>query len=628
MPTSPPPQTSAEARAYSVAALEADLVGPMTRDPFGVETLQLPPSRWYLSGFLAPAGGRTIDKDDRLDPEAQDELGRGNDKDEQEADPDEPQSKRKSFFPASMGVSVLLPPASTASTPAEAETITVTLTYADYEPIEPDPTSAPEPTDGKRTPRDRPNWRRIPRSPAPITIALDPASLATPTAVPDSKGLELEARLAPTSGPGLPPGARALSLFVVNRREPASKLQADLAFVFQVQLQLHYAPGFLPRPNLTGDGATHFDDAIADLQYRNHMEYAVGHGVSVSWDTPSEHDRRARDVRTQWLPKTEVARVITHEIDGVVTSMERLSLLKSANDVHEALQELPRAYATWIADQRAIDISDGTDVTDHENRAKTRDILLAEAEKARARIARAIRWATLAPRMLAYPPTLAADPTDGVRDAPWFEHRGESGGVLLRPLRSDERDRLDIPGRLEAARQRLDAQATERGEVQAQLRGARGDRRKTRELNLRKGELLEPQRRMEAEVRRLEDMERKLAGASAEVAFLARCPVCGEEASAWEPRENDCFAARCGVSSCEARWGVRWEPSSGTRIPILGLGGSIDGEGVRPSDSPPQWVDDVLGCDVLAIPHLRAGVVEYLAPRSMGVDDGVEARSK
>ena len=43
--------SSAEVRSRLIAALEADLVGPF--DPAGgEEVLLLPPSRWYLTGFL------------------------------------------------------------------------------------------------------------------------------------------------------------------------------------------------------------------------------------------------------------------------------------------------------------------------------------------------------------------------------------------------------------------------------------------------------------------------------------------------------------------------------------------------------------------------------------------------
>jgi len=53
-------------RAHLVRALEADLIGPFRRVLLGPkgeegldseEILKLLPSRWYLTGFLAPSGG-------------------------------------------------------------------------------------------------------------------------------------------------------------------------------------------------------------------------------------------------------------------------------------------------------------------------------------------------------------------------------------------------------------------------------------------------------------------------------------------------------------------------------------------------------------------------------------------
>ena len=49
--------TPEEIREKIVRALEADLVGPFDPES-GEEVLPLPPSRWYLTGFLAPQGGR------------------------------------------------------------------------------------------------------------------------------------------------------------------------------------------------------------------------------------------------------------------------------------------------------------------------------------------------------------------------------------------------------------------------------------------------------------------------------------------------------------------------------------------------------------------------------------------
>jgi hypothetical protein len=55
-----------DVREHLVRALEHDLVGPFTPD----ELLPLPPSRWYLTGFLAPQTARDLG-----DPTEDEELG-------------------------------------------------------------------------------------------------------------------------------------------------------------------------------------------------------------------------------------------------------------------------------------------------------------------------------------------------------------------------------------------------------------------------------------------------------------------------------------------------------------------------------------------------------------------------
>ncbi|MCP4660956.1 MAG: hypothetical protein GY856_36610 [bacterium] len=62
-----------EVREHLIAALHADLVGPFlppTEDgEEAEEILRLPPSRWYLTGFLAPARGRELEASDGSDDE-------------------------------------------------------------------------------------------------------------------------------------------------------------------------------------------------------------------------------------------------------------------------------------------------------------------------------------------------------------------------------------------------------------------------------------------------------------------------------------------------------------------------------------------------------------------------------
>src|SRR3954447_9769408 len=112
-------ESSVEVRANIVAALHADLVGPFSGAADSKEELTLPPSRWYLTGFLAPKADR-----ETKDPTAEEELGTGaDDEDENEPAP-EPEPKQKNTFPASLGMSVLLP--------ATGDIITATVSFAEY----------------------------------------------------------------------------------------------------------------------------------------------------------------------------------------------------------------------------------------------------------------------------------------------------------------------------------------------------------------------------------------------------------------------------------------------------------------------------------------------------------------
>ena len=119
---------------------------------------------------------------------------------------------------------------------------------------------------------------------------------------------------------------------------------------------------------------------------------------------------------------------------------------------------------------------------------------------------------------------------------------------------------------------------------------------------------------------------RKPARRAATSLALAACPVCSHADSEFEPREHDCFAARCRSKGCEAQWELRHDPEiarrdPGTdrvaerRIPVFLPGDANPDE--WPDDAAPQWVDDVLGCDVLAVPVARDdGSIEFLPPRT------------
>ncbi len=356
--------TSSGVRAHLVRALEAELVGPYAER----EELDRAPSRTYLTGFLVPREDRTADP--LADPDDDTEA------EEAEADGDEETgggegerpageaSRRPQVMPASLGLSVLLPPGTAT------DTITVTLRCAEYEPYHPE---------GAKKTR-RPNWRRKPHPPYPIVLPLDPAALARGVRLAALPGVSIEGKLGESSTPR--PGTRALSVFVVNRQSPGDRGRRDEKMLFQVSLEVAYADGFVARPALRR--GTELDDKIASLQFRHVCEYAVGHGVAV--EGPTRTGGKVTTVTTTWLPRSEVRRVATSDQLGDGLAVEqRMAVLAELPDgaaVRRALGDLPAAYGRWIETQRdaAIDAAD----------RGTLDELVKCAEDARGRIAAGI----------------------------------------------------------------------------------------------------------------------------------------------------------------------------------------------------------------------------------------------
>jgi hypothetical protein len=174
------------------------------------------------------------------------------------------------------------------------------------------------------------------------------------TAVPNSAGLKLALSVRPvnTDGEegGLRPGTRSVSVFLVNRRRPAPDETRDEAFAFQTQLEVGSAEPLVPRPNLRSLMSSDSDERVADLQYRDACEFAVGHSVA----TEAVIDECiCRHVRTCWIPEAEVERVAPAPINGVELSMDALAQLASVEDARAKLGSFVDQYRQWINRQRA-----------------------------------------------------------------------------------------------------------------------------------------------------------------------------------------------------------------------------------------------------------------------------------
>ncbi len=346
-------------RGQLVEALAGDLVGPYAED----EVLGLPPSRWYLTGFLVPRAAREVVEREVAEDDG--ELAAGNDESEEE-NPGagaEPEPKQKNRLPASMGMSVLLPAGSTT------DSVKATLRWADY---------VPEDREGGEGKRKQRVWKRVARGPLSVEVPLDAKKVAVGVRLLEAPGVVIKGKLAVADAPGLPAGARALSLFVVNERPTGEKGRYDEQFLFQTELTLEFAGGFEKRPNQRDGESKEWDDRVADLQFRGRCEYAVGHGVSVAEPAAGQ----VTLVRSTWLPATEVPRVVTHEDVAATVAMEDLAELADAAAVRAALTPLTEAYGVWLAQQKGIALD--------KRRGETRDELVKSGEIARGRIAAGI----------------------------------------------------------------------------------------------------------------------------------------------------------------------------------------------------------------------------------------------
>ena len=355
-------------RSHLVGALGALLVGPFDPEGGGEEVLPMPPSRWYLTGFLAPQEGREVN-----DPTDDDALEGGDDKEAEESGEAERGSKRKSLHPASVGLTLMLPPG------GEGDRLVVGVSWADYKRVD---EAAPEVAGGEEAKAANParvqqRWARVARDPAVMDLSVSEHGLSVGQEVPGSGGLWVVGHLKRTGadevGLGVVEGTRVVSLFVVNRRAPQVAAVQDQAFAFQVEMGVSASCGIMARPDPKDARSGDWDAAVADLQFRGVREWGVGHGVSVVSEGGA-----GGVVRTRWLPSATVKRVVTREAVGVEVGMEALSGVE-ASGVEAALGGLAAGYEAWIEVEASREL-------DTAQRQETRELLVKEARRARDRI--------------------------------------------------------------------------------------------------------------------------------------------------------------------------------------------------------------------------------------------------
>ena len=350
-------------RGRLVDVLRRDLIGPGPEDTdLHREVLAENPSRWYLTGFLAPSpeGGVVADEPGEMDEVGDPLFGDDEGADPEtgaaraadDAPPDEP-SARPRRLPASLGITALIPEG--------VNEVEVALTWGDYVTEPPLPPAVLIDSQAQFDPKYRDlRWCRIPGK-AVVRIRV-PDGRGARVLLPGTGGVQhpsgaltVEAHARPydiKEPDGCVAKVRALTVMVVNRRPSVRRRFGDVTFAFQVRLEVRCPTGFHPRCDLSGYASADTDSAVADLHFRDVAEYAVGRGTSSGWRTDT--DGKVRTVFTDHLPTAPVERVEPNEkIAGVEFGMEVLAKLAQAGAVGlaDAIAGLPAAYGIWIETQ-------------------------------------------------------------------------------------------------------------------------------------------------------------------------------------------------------------------------------------------------------------------------------------
>ena len=333
-------------RAELVKRVTADLLGPLEGDCEVIEGYQKPDSAWsppgrvrdrYLVGMLAPKGTVAADpeRDDDVGPEDGDDTGAGGVQDGR--------SPRMVLAQSSMGLSVVVD--------ASVESLVARCRWGQYDK------EFRQHDDGTRSSV----WARSPEQ-VDVDVALAEGEFA-PLDV-DGEGIVLRGRATRSGG-----GVWLVTVFVSNERDQTER-NRDSRWMFQAGLELFAADGaavLLGRGGILSEAPTasqweRAEVAHLDMQYRDVVEFAVGHGVGTDVEVSASDPRRAVRAATAVIPSHEVWRTdapqaeTTPQLAGLVTDMKTLAEL-DPEDLRAALLPLSEGYRQWL-DAEAARIGD------------------------------------------------------------------------------------------------------------------------------------------------------------------------------------------------------------------------------------------------------------------------------
>ena len=356
--------SSLSVRTNLVDILRRELLGPADGED---EILTVAPDGRYNLGRIAPTrltgsadspgpgdnGDHGADEGaldvDALDARAStgvpitgaDEEGPDGDEDTA-GDRDDAPIRRGLMIPASMGLRFQVP--------RDLDALTVHASWGVYHPQAGGPTE-----DGRQGSRPATVYRR-----EDVTehVRIDLASLAPGTTQDHVLREDIILRVDALLENHAEGDRLLIEVALCNDRQTPRRIPTQ-AWLFQTRLDVD-AGGravFLPVHDILTDASaasallSDAEEARLALQYRDRLEYAVGRTCSADW-TVLPGQRRATQVRTEWIPTSTTPQTDAATVDGALLDMTALATA-TPDQLRAGLAPIIEAYGAWLGRQRS-----------------------------------------------------------------------------------------------------------------------------------------------------------------------------------------------------------------------------------------------------------------------------------
>ena len=341
-----------EIREELLDTVVSDLLGPANGDD--EELVEYAPTQRYLVGQLAPRGAL-------IDPAEFDERTQAGDTTNDDGEPETDTPQTHSLMPSSSGM--------TFAVDGSASSISVKAEWGEYIRTESE-------TLETETGRPKTVWKREPAGgEAELRLADGAIEPFNPDETRDKVFVQGRARRSADRN-------WIVTLFLVNGNEIPESLR-DAAWLFQPKLEVTSPDGaaiFRRRPQALRAVSGLFaspEQGEMDMAYREFVEFAVGHGVSVQVEPSDLDPERAVAIQTSVIPRYDVPKTEppTEEDYGLrfpdfektELDMKTLSELNSAQ-LRTALEPVAASYRAWITSNSAR-LESGADRLDQHREA-------------------------------------------------------------------------------------------------------------------------------------------------------------------------------------------------------------------------------------------------------------------